>query len=306
LNERGRQLQFHAKEFNMVTIKVAVGIPTLDTMAEEQFPFPTGSASTVPPAPAVGSGSSLLRGLAERILAPLGARSGSAVIVHFFMSPHKYLDPAIDFCRPSKKARPEDKIAQNCPGVKHQYPVCFWAALFVNISGILFVINVETFRFTDRSPCNQGGRAMRKNILIASTVIVAFVLAFSGNSWAERLRDGHRDRSQGSQHRRLENPGVHGPGWKNNRSFQHKSRHYRPVYRIKPKYHRWHQQHPAFRRHPAKRFRFHRGHLRPVAKEVNHYYGGLESYPGPEEEYHLSASVSQPVFSFFGGVRKTD
>ena len=147
---------------------------------------------------------------------------------------------------------------------------------------------------------------MRQNIMIVSTVIVGVVLAFSGNSWAARLKDGHRDRSQGSQHRRLENPGVHDPGWKNNRSYQHKPRHYRPGYRIRPKYHRWHQRRPAFRHRPAKRFRFHRGHLRPVVKEVNHYYGGIESYPGPEAEYHLSASISEPAFSVSVGVSKTD
>lgn len=182
---------------------------------------------------------------------------------------------------------------------------------------------------------------MKKKIIIISVVLIGFVLAVAGNSWAQRERGGTRHQDRGDNFRGGEEPSIpkfnrdrdrggHFQKWdkpavrKFNRDrgrAYHPRRtphNYRPVHRFKPKYHKRHQyraphrfgpkhryrNRPAYRHAPNKRFFRRQRHS--VISQVTNYYSNAESYAAPQDEFQASASVSESGFSVSVGISKTN
>ena len=160
---------------------------------------------------------------------------------------------------------------------------------------------------------------MKKKIILISVVLIGFVLAVSANSWAQRERVGERHRDRGGQFEKWDKPGHHKFDRGHGRGHYRKrhNHHYRPAHRFKPKFHRrhhyggphpkWHRnrhwRHRPYHRHGHPRWHRWRHHRRPV---IHNYYSSTESYSGPEDEFHASATVSDDGFSVSVGVSKTN
>lgn len=152
---------------------------------------------------------------------------------------------------------------------------------------------------------------MKKNIVIISVVIFGFVMALSGNSWAQRERSGKRLNNGGKQFQKWDQPAVHQLKRAGGPAHLPADRNYRPVNRIKPKFNRGHNYRAPVRFGPKYRYwrpqfrrPFFKGrHHRPV---INNYYGSTEGYAEPEEAFQASASVSDTGFSVSVGVSKTN
>lgn len=160
---------------------------------------------------------------------------------------------------------------------------------------------------------------MKKKIIIISAVLIGFVLAVCGNSWAQRESSGGRHRDRGGHFQKWDKPAVHKFDRDYRRGYHPKryQHNYRPVHRFKPKFHRrqhyraphrnWHKfrhwRHRPYYRHGHPKRQYRRHHRRPV---INNYYSSAESYAAPEEEFHASASVSDSSFSVSVGVSKTN
>lgn len=174
-----------------------------------------------------------------------------------------------------------------------------------------------------------------KQKFIISIVLIGFMVALSGNSWAQRERGGDRrpdqsgrvEKFSGSENPDFDRNSVHkrdrgnqtrrdfnrpGPG--SNHKLQK-----RPAYgsqhpfqrrhpwgvpnRFKPKHRHWRHL-PANRRpHPKPFFKRYR---HSVLNQVNNYYSNAESYSEPEDEFTASALVSDTGFSVSVGVRETN
>lgn len=135
---------------------------------------------------------------------------------------------------------------------------------------------------------------MKKKIVIISIVWVGFIFALTGNSWAAREKGGHRNQDRGGHYQKWNKhadnhyyKGNHGP------SRHRAPRHFKP--RHNRRYHR-----PAYRKaHPQ---RYHRRAPHPVVRQINNYYGSVESDSAPEDDYQVTASISDAEFSFSIGV----
>ena len=180
---------------------------------------------------------------------------------------------------------------------------------------------------------------MKSKIIIISMVLIGFVLAVTGNLWAQRERGGDRPMDRGGNFLREKKPSVPEFNRERGRHFQkwdrpavhkfdpdqgrpyHPRRYhhpYRPVHRIKPKFHQWHRyrtphrfgrrfhywrHRPIYRHDHPRPFKWR--HRHSVVQEINNYYGSTESHAGPEDEIHASASVSDSGFSVSVGVSQT-
>ena len=180
---------------------------------------------------------------------------------------------------------------------------------------------------------------MKKKIIIISVVLIGFIVALTGNSWAQRERGGDRRSDQGNQFQKRNGSGDRdfardrirdrGPRNQSRRDFNrpgprfkskfNQRHHQRPAYRFKPKFNRRHQYRAPYRRGPKFRPGRHRPvyrHGRPgrfyrrphhsVVKEINNYYSSAESYSEPEDEFSASATITDTGFAFSVGVRETN
>jgi hypothetical protein len=156
---------------------------------------------------------------------------------------------------------------------------------------------------------------MKTKITIISVVLIGFILAVSGNSWAQRERGGGGHRDRGGHFKKWDKPPVHKFDRGNGRGYHNKRYHqnHRPVHRFKPKFHKRHhyraphrnrhwRHRPSYRHRQFKRH-YWRHHRRPV---INNYYSSAENYAEPEEAFQASASVSESGFSVSAGVSKTN
>lgn len=164
---------------------------------------------------------------------------------------------------------------------------------------------------------------MKKKIIIISVVLIGFIVALTGNSWAQRERGGDRRSDQGNQFQKRNGSGDRdfardrirdrGPRNQSRRDFN------RPGPRFKSKFNKRHQYRAPYRRGPKFRPGRHRPvyrHGRPgrfyrrphhsVVKEINNYYSSAESYSEPEDEFTASATISDTGFAFSVGVRETN
>ena len=183
---------------------------------------------------------------------------------------------------------------------------------------------------------------MKKKIIIISVVLIGFIVALTGNSWAERERGGDRRPDRGGRSEEFNRPGNQDfdrdrvrdrhPGNQTRRHFDrpgprfkpnfNKGNHYRPGYRSKhkfqrrhhravpnrfrPKYRHWRHR-PVYRHGRPKPF--HRGFKRQrhsVVNQVNNYYSDAETSSAPEDEFSASASISDTGFSVSVGVSNTN
>ena len=134
---------------------------------------------------------------------------------------------------------------------------------------------------------------MRKKIVIISIVLIGFIFAVTSNSWAARDKGGHRYQDRSGQHQKWNKPA--------DRHFRrdygprlHPERHH-----FKPKPHRRYHRPANWKLHPK---RFHQRHHRPMVKQINNYYGSVESESVPEDDYRVTASISEAEFSFSIGI----
>ena len=159
---------------------------------------------------------------------------------------------------------------------------------------------------------------MKKKIIIVGLTLIGLIFAFNSNSWAAGGRGDHRHHDHGKHQQRWNKPSDHHYHRKHERGHWFKYHHYQPVHRFGPKHYKQHY-HPHYRfgprhykRHhrpfyrPHYHKRFHRHHHRPVYRIINNYYGNVESDPEPENQYLLSAFVSDTGFSFAMGVSGLD
>ena len=171
---------------------------------------------------------------------------------------------------------------------------------------------------------------MKKKIIIISVVLIGFIVALTGNSWAQRERGGDRRADRGNQFQNRNGSGDRdfdrdrirdrGPRNQSRRDFNrpgprfkskfNQRRHQRPAYRFKPKFNRRHHYRAPFRHRPKFRPGRHRPvYRRPhhsVVKEINNYYSSAESYSEPEDEFSASATITDTGFAFSVGVRETN
>ena len=179
---------------------------------------------------------------------------------------------------------------------------------------------------------------MKKKIILISIVLIGFMVAVTSNSWAQRERGGdhHRDRGDrfqkwnGSGDRHVDRDRIRdrGPRHYPRRHFNrpgprfkskfHKRHPHRPAYRYKKFMRRHHHRAPYWQRHKFRPWRhrpvyrhYHPGRFyrRPhhsVVEEINHYYSSAESYSEPEDEFSVSATISDFGFEFSVGVKETN
>ena len=134
---------------------------------------------------------------------------------------------------------------------------------------------------------------MKNKIVIITIVLAGFIFAIAGNSWAAREGRGQR----------YQDRGVH---------YQKSNKHADPHYRFrqgphrhpgrqhfKPKHYPRNHRPARWKLHPR---RWQRHAYRPVVRQINNYYNTVESETAPEEDYQVTASISDAEFSFSIGV----
>ena len=124
---------------------------------------------------------------------------------------------------------------------------------------------------------------MNKKTVVIGIALIGFIFGLTGNSWAAWEKGGHRYQKQDSHHYKAE----HSP-----------TRHPAPRY-IKPGHNYRYHRPLHWKFHPKG---FHRPGHRPVVKQINHYYGSTATDYATEDNYQVSASVSDAEFSFSIGV----
>jgi hypothetical protein len=136
-------------------------------------------------------------------------------------------------------------------------------------------------------------KTMKKKIIIISIALVGFIFTTNGNAWAARERDDSRYHDRGGYHQKWDKRADHHYGWKQS-PHQLPGRHH-----FKPKPPR-RDHRPVYRKFHPKRYD-RRAH-RPVVKQINNYYGSVESDSVAEDDYRATASISDAEFSFSIGV----
>lgn len=134
---------------------------------------------------------------------------------------------------------------------------------------------------------------MKNKVVIISIVLAGFIFALAGNSWAGREGRGHRHYDRYSHHYKSHKHKDRHHKWRRG-PHRHPGRHH-----FKPRHYYRHHR-PAYRKfHPR---RWHRHAYRPVVKQINNYYNTVETETAPEEDYQVTASISDAEFSFSIGV----
>jgi len=156
---------------------------------------------------------------------------------------------------------------------------------------------------------------MKKKIIVISVAFIGFILAVTGNSWADRSRDGDRRQNRGVRSQEFsDRDDRHFKGYRV-RGYHPSRRPYHPAHRFKPWFHKRHpygvpnrfrpkfrhwRHHPRYwQGHPKRFFRHHR---HAVGKEINNYHHHAGSYAVPLDEFHASAAASHTGFFVSVGV----
>jgi hypothetical protein len=146
---------------------------------------------------------------------------------------------------------------------------------------------------------------MKKMIIIISVVLLGFVLAVAGNSWAQREKGGKRDGNRGGHFQKWNKPAIHNFKGDRARAYRPGKNPNRPVHYFRPTLHKRHPNHKRYRfwrpGHPGWRNWQHR---RPAV--IHKHYGSAEGYAVPAEAFYASAAVSDSGFAVSVGVNKTN
>jgi len=146
---------------------------------------------------------------------------------------------------------------------------------------------------------------MRKKTVIISIVFVGFILAVTGNSWAQSDRVGQRHQDRGGNFQKWDKPAVQKfdrDRGRVSRPGQHLNR---PVHYLKPNLQRHHQINKLHRyRRPGFPGWRNWRHHRPAV--IHNHYGSAQSYAAPEKAFQASAAVFDSGFAVSVGVSRTN